>query len=164
MVVSQDDSTALASSPHGAPHTDSAAPTARTRPPPDRHHREIIMTSSKRVPPFARFIQVLLADRRASPHLRAAERAPRPAGGVAVAAARGVSCDDTCARHAKGGGGGALRCRDAWLPFVNDCGALRSAFACEAGCGHQVGISGAGGGVGFDRRGHAEWKPSRAAS
>ena len=75
---------------------------------------------------------LLLADRRRSPYLREEERwRPQP-GGRNVVAAAGKSCHEACA--AEGGS-----CVQKELEWANTCEALGAAFACEAGCGHQVG-------------------------
>ena len=56
---------------------------------------------------------------------------PQP-GGRNVVAAAGKSCHEACA--AEGGS-----CVQKELEWANTCEALGAAFACEAGCGHQVG-------------------------
>ena len=44
----------------------------------------------------------------------------------------GETCSDACARK-------GLRCDEPELEWVNNCDALQKHFACEGGCGHQVG-------------------------
>ncbi|KAJ1620888.1 GNT-I family-domain-containing protein [Pavlovales sp. CCMP2436] len=79
---------------------------------------------------------VLLVDRRSAYGARwlpADERIERASGAQLLPApAPGVSCDEACA-------GRGLRCEEAQLQLANSCEALRANFACEAGCGHQLG-------------------------
>ncbi|CAE8635953.1 unnamed protein product [Polarella glacialis] len=84
--------------------------------------------------PHSPKVWVALVDRRQGQGLLPeAERwQPRP-GQQLLAAQPGESCDGACQRL------GALRCEARQLEFANSCGALRGFFACEEGCGHQVG-------------------------
>lgn len=77
---------------------------------------------------------LLLVDRRAGARwLPAPLRLERRADARTVAArTAGASCDATCALE-------GLRCDPAQLQFANSCAELRAHFACERGCGHQVG-------------------------
>jgi hypothetical protein len=72
---------------------------------------------------------------------------------ILVAANSGENCLSACTRAAvntnmkqkrpsidnNGNGPRQLRCYDSEITFVNNCEALQSVFACEAGCGHQIG-------------------------
>lgn len=75
---------------------------------------------------------LLLADRRRCPYLLEAERIRPPARMKQLAAPAGVSCVAACA-------GLGARCDPHALEWGNSCEALAQHFACEAGCGHQVG-------------------------
>ena len=75
-----------------------------------------------------------LVDRRvAANFLKPNERLTRAFEMKEIAAKAGQNCDTVCAQH-------SLRCNQEQLEFVNDCVALKRAFPCEEGCGHQVGI------------------------
>mmetsp|Transcript_43297 Transcript_43297/g.69711 ORF Transcript_43297/g.69711 Transcript_43297/m.69711 type:complete len:264 (+) Transcript_43297:178-969(+) len=56
---------------------------------------------------------------------------PKP--GIAIIPGnRGLSCSQVCSNSGK-------RCEQSQLQFANTCEELMKAFACEAGCGHQMG-------------------------
>merc|ERR1712014_565483 len=50
----------------------------------------------------------------------------------AIGANPGEACNGACQRA-------GLRCEQRQLEYVNTCEALKRTFACEEGCGHQVG-------------------------
>lgn len=77
---------------------------------------------------------VILADRRLAPYLAAHDgEAITPDPSVRfIGAEQATSCDAAC--HKQG-----LRCRGDHLQWANTCDVLASVFACEAGCGHQIG-------------------------
>ncbi|KAJ1456851.1 GNT-I family-domain-containing protein, partial [Pelagophyceae sp. CCMP2097] len=76
---------------------------------------------------------VLVADRRRCEALEPAERLVIPLTARFVAAhGKDVSCDEAC--RASG-----MACADELLYFADDCDELKNHFACEAGCGHQLG-------------------------
>jgi hypothetical protein len=80
---------------------------------------------------------LVLADKRKCPWLEPKMgMAPAP-GFVEMPAAPGVSCDGACAGR-QGADGAPMRCDALQLEFSHSCEALTRAFACEAGCGHQV--------------------------
>ena len=75
---------------------------------------------------------VLLADTRSpKPYLPASMRVQRHADLVPVKAARGSSCDVTCAQI-------GLQCDAEQLHFLNNCVDMDKAFGCKY-CAHQVG-------------------------
>jgi len=75
---------------------------------------------------------LLLADKRKCPYLLKTERMSPPTGLRQLAAPAGVSCATACRQI-------GARCDEATLEWGNTCEALAQHFACEAGCGHQVG-------------------------
>ena len=75
---------------------------------------------------------LVLADRRRCPYLDDSERLKPDPRARAIGAIAGASCTATC--HGAGG-----RCHTTTLEWGNSCEMLQAAFACEAGCGHQVG-------------------------
>jgi hypothetical protein len=75
---------------------------------------------------------LVLADRRRCPYLDSQERlGPSPLARP-ISAVAGASCTSAC-RDAGG------KCDAATLEWGNRCEVMQAHFACEAGCGHQVG-------------------------
>jgi hypothetical protein len=75
---------------------------------------------------------LMLADRRKCPYLSDGERLMPPAGMRQLKAPAGVSCAVACERE-------GVRCDEPSLEWGNTCESLARHFACEGGCGHQVG-------------------------
>jgi len=91
-------------------------------------HRGVVITRH----PQSRAV-IALVDRRLGEGMLPEQELWRPHPGHHVAKADpGESCDGRCARL-------GMRCEARELEFVNTCEAMRSAFPCEDGCGHQVG-------------------------
>jgi hypothetical protein len=91
-------------------------------------HRGVVFTrdSSTGAP-------VYLIDKREAPYLEPEERILPAANVVHIGAQAGESCLDACVRTGSG------RCEDSELWFAQDCDLLQSVFACEAGCGFEIG-------------------------
>mmetsp|Transcript_13347 Transcript_13347/g.43619 ORF Transcript_13347/g.43619 Transcript_13347/m.43619 type:complete len:609 (+) Transcript_13347:29-1855(+) len=81
---------------------------------------------------------LILADERKCPWLVPSMALAPMDGFVETPALPGVSCDGACAGQ-RGVDGQPMRCDTTQLEFSHTCEALARAFACEAGCGHQVG-------------------------
>jgi len=78
--------------------------------------------------------ELLLVDRRKAAGWLREEEQWLPHSSRKVSKAKpGESCDGLCRRL-------GMRCDARELEFVNTCELLKSEFACESGCGHQVGL------------------------
>jgi hypothetical protein len=77
--------------------------------------------------------RILLVDKRSPLHyLPEAQQVRMNPNSMAVAAAKGLSCKQTCESK-------QMTCDNREMHFINNCRTLESLFGCEAGCAHQVG-------------------------
>ncbi|GAB5373305.1 hypothetical protein AAMO2058_001739600 [Amorphochlora amoebiformis] len=75
----------------------------------------------------------VIADRRkAWEYIRLEDQKKPNPKSIAIKSRIGVSCTDACRRQGK-------TCDAAEIQFLNNCESLLKMFACEAGCGHQMG-------------------------
>jgi len=92
-------------------------------------HRGIVMTRHPQT-----HAQLILVDRRQSADYLSEEDQLRPNAQRKVGPAKpGQSCTALCRAH-------QMQCSDRELEYVNRCSMLKKYFACENGCGHQVGL------------------------